>query len=283
MPLTVWLAGSIALVATVVLIGGLWFDRLFEARSAERASSLVQHLGSRSVLAVFAHPDDETLAAGALADAAEREGIEVRTITLTKGERGYAEPPIARREDLRLVRESELRRFGFALGIDHQELWDYPDGELGNTPGVEIVERLVERIRTWRPDLVLTFDPAGGYNGHPDHKVAGAVASDAVRAGLDPEYRPELGAPHRPRHLVYVLAPARALQTIGGSALRVVARVQPDANLAIRVRPEPRILGWQTHVSQHLDRAYPLPGWLLFDFWDKEHYRVLDAGVMPRR
>src|SRR5262245_36730402 len=282
MPLTVWVAGAVAIVATLVLFGSLGFDRLFEAPSGTRASSLVQYLGSRSVLAVFAHPDDETLAAGALAEAAAREGIDVRTITLTHGERGYGEPPVSRTEDLRLVRESELRRFGFALGIDHQEIWDYPDGELDHTSSAEIVNRLVGRIRAWRPDLVMTFDPAGGYNGHPDHKVAGTVTSDAVRAGLDHEYRPELGEAHRPQHLVYVLAPARALKTIGGSALRAVAQVQPAANLAIQVRPEPRILGWRTHASQNLDRAYPLPGWLLFDFWDKEHYRVLDPGVIPR-
>jgi hypothetical protein len=36
------------------------------------------------------------------------------------------------------------------------------------------------------------------------------------------------------------------------------------------------------HASQHLDRAYPLPGWLLFDFWDKEHYRVLDQDAIPQ-
>jgi LmbE family N-acetylglucosaminyl deacetylase len=188
-PLTIWITGGIALVATVLTVVGLWFNWLFEAPSASRTSSLVQHLGSRSVLAIFAHPDDETLTAGVLAEAAARDGIDVRTITLTHGERGYAEPQISRKEDLRLVRESELRRYEFALGIDHQEVWDYPDGELRHSS--DIVDRLVERVRAWRPDLVLTFDPAGGYNGHADHKATGALASDAVRVGLDRRYRPD--------------------------------------------------------------------------------------------
>jgi LmbE family N-acetylglucosaminyl deacetylase len=283
MPLTVWIAGGVALFSTAILIAALWFDSLFEASSADRASSLVQHLGSRSVLAVFAHPDDETLAAGVLAEAAGRDGVEVRTITLTRGEGGYAVPHISRREDLGLVRESELRRYGFALGIDHQELWDYPDGELGRTSIAAIVDRLVARIRMWRPDVVLTFDPAGGYNGHVDHKATGTIAGEAVRAGLDRRYRPELGEAHRPRHLVYVLAPAKAFRAIGGPALRAVAEAQPAANLAISVRSAPRMLGWRTHTSQHLDRAYPLPGWFLFDFWDKEHYRVLEPTAIPPR
>ena len=61
-PLTVWIAGSVAAAATAILILALWFDRLFEAPGAVRVSSLIEHLNARSVLAVFAHPDDETLA-----------------------------------------------------------------------------------------------------------------------------------------------------------------------------------------------------------------------------
>jgi LmbE family N-acetylglucosaminyl deacetylase len=277
-PLTVWIAGGVAIVATIVLAGGIWFDRLFESPGAVYAPSLVQHCGSRSVLAVFAHPDDETLVAGALADAASRDGITVRTITLTMGEAGVAEPKLSRTEDIRLIRESELRRYGFALGIDYQEVWDYPDGQLTEVAESGVVDRLVERMRTWKPDLVLTFEPATGYNGHEDHRAAGLIATEAVRGAVDSRYRLELGTPHRPASIAYVLAPTRAFSTLGASALRAVAVAQPPANLAVPVDPKLRILGWRIHASQHLERAYPLPGWLLFDFWDKEHYRVVDPG-----
>jgi hypothetical protein len=50
---------------------------------------------------------------------------------------------------------------------------------------------------------------------------------DAFCAGLDREYRPQLGEVHRPQHIVYVLAPARAFRMIGGSVLRAAAHVQP--------------------------------------------------------
>ena len=53
-----------------------------------------------------------------------RDGIDVRTITLTRGEAGIPEPHVARGDDIRLIRESELRRYGFALGIDNQEVWE---------------------------------------------------------------------------------------------------------------------------------------------------------------
>jgi LmbE family N-acetylglucosaminyl deacetylase len=143
MPVTAWIASGVAIVGTIALIGALWFDSLFEAPTAVHHQSLTQHLGSRSVLAIFAHPDDETLAAGVLADAGSREGIEVRTITLTRGENGYEAPSVSRKEDLPLIRESELRRYGFALGIDHQEVWEYPDGGLRNVSGLALTGRLV--------------------------------------------------------------------------------------------------------------------------------------------
>jgi len=63
-PLTASIAAGFAIVSTVALVAALWFDWLFEAPTAAYAPSLVQHLGSRSILAIFAHPDDETLAAG---------------------------------------------------------------------------------------------------------------------------------------------------------------------------------------------------------------------------
>jgi len=277
-PLTASIAAGFAIVSTVALVAALWFDRLFEAPTAAYVPSLVQHLGSRSILAVFAHPDDETLAAGVLADAGSREGIDVRTITLTRGENGQSAPSLSRREDLPLVRESELRRYGFALGIDHQELWKYPDGELDGVSR-EVVDRLVERIRTWKPDFVLTFDPAGGYNWHRDHRAAGTLATEAVRVSADPVYRPEFNPAHRTKQMGYLIAPARALSIFGGPGGRAVAEVQPKPNLSVPVASSLRILGWRTHASQRLDKAYPLPGWLLFDFWDKEHYFVFEPGL----
>jgi N-acetylglucosamine malate deacetylase 2 len=132
-----------------------------------------------------------------------------------------------------VVRESELRQYGLALGLDHQELWEYPDGALADGPDRDIIDRIVARIRSWKPDLVLTFDPAGGYNGHPDHCATGKMTTEAVRAGLDSAYKPELGATHRPKQIGYLVAPVRAFSTIGGPKLRAVALAQPAANLAV--------------------------------------------------
>jgi LmbE family N-acetylglucosaminyl deacetylase len=130
---------------------------------------------------------------------------------------------------------------------------------------------------------VLTFDPAAGYNGHPDHRTAGQVATEAVHAALDSAFGPELGAPHRTKQLGYLLAPARAFSIVGGRELRAAVAAQPQANLSVPVDRSLRLLGWRIHASQRLEKASPVPGWFLFDFWDKEHYLIFDPSERTSR
>jgi hypothetical protein len=89
---------------------------------------LVEHLGSHSVLAVVAHPNDETLAAGALAAGG------ARSWRCARSPSREMRPGIPNRRSLDrripLIRESGLKRYGFALGIDHQEMGELPDGGL---------------------------------------------------------------------------------------------------------------------------------------------------------
>lgn len=275
----VWSACTLGVVAVLLVIAVLWINRLFEEPNAKHVASLVKYFEAQSILAIFAHADDETLAAGFLADAGKQDHVFVHSITLTKGEAGYSEPPICRKKDLVLVRESELRRYGFVLGIDQQEVWDFPDGGLASLskPRLEeLVDRLVQQIRQQKPDLVLTFDPAGGYSGHADHQATGALTSQAVAHAANSHYKPELGSPHVLTCLLYVVPPRRALQFFGDETLQKVAVAQPLPNRSMPTDKNKKLAGWQIHASQHLDRAYPFPGWLLFAFFDKEHYVALN-------
>ena len=279
----IWVLVVVAVGVFALLALAFWFDHLFEEPDVPVVSSLASHAGAQSVLAVFAHPDDETLVSGALAEAANRDGVDVRSVTLSRGEKGYAQPPVSRKADLGIVRESELRRFGYFLGIDHLELWEYPDGDLSEAPRDEIVNRIVTLIRKWKADLVIGFDPAGGYTGHPDHKAAGRIVTEAVRLASDPAYEPELGAHHYPIWLAYVVAPRRMLQTFGNETMRAVAAVQPAPDLAITAPKRIKAMGWRTHESQHLGKYYGLPAWLLYDFFDKEHYAMIDpTSLAPK-
>ncbi|MBI5829000.1 MAG: PIG-L family deacetylase, partial [Chloroflexi bacterium] len=140
----------------------------------------------RSLLAVFAHPDDEACGpAGALAKYAA-EGAQVTLVCLTHG--GAGGPPG--------VRAQEIARAAQVLGAQ-LELWDYPDGGLARSDAWEIVRRLVDVIRRVRPQVILTFGP-NQLSEHPDHVIAGwlttlafELAGDRAQwSGSLPEYAP---------------------------------------------------------------------------------------------
>ncbi len=262
------------LVAGALLGAGLWLDRLFEVDRALETSSLVGELDARSVLGVFAHPDDEISVAGLLADAAAQPDVVVRTITATRGESGETHGAY-RPEDLARVREAELRKYGSFLGLDAQEVWTHPDGELeAHVP--TLVADVVRRIRALAPDLVVSFDPASGYSWHADHRAIGRATTDGVRLAADPDFEPSLGAPHRVKWLAYALAPKRVMRTFGGERGRNVARHQVEVTFAIPVARQLKTRGWQIHESQqgYLRRVWKAPPWLLYLFFDHEHYFV---------
>jgi LmbE family N-acetylglucosaminyl deacetylase len=84
-----------------------------------------------TLLAVFAHPDDESLVAGGTLKACSESGLTTIVICLTLGEQGaITEPNLATRETLGTVRECELRAACETLGVTAVECFDYPDGAL---------------------------------------------------------------------------------------------------------------------------------------------------------
>ncbi len=124
--------GTLAIAALSLAAAWVWLDSLFEEPQAMLVDSLPSHLGDKTVLGVFAHPDDELFVAGLLHDAAKARGLRVDTVTLTRGEAGYFEPHLCRKDDLGAVRSAESLKYGFPLGISGQEeIWDYPGGHPG--------------------------------------------------------------------------------------------------------------------------------------------------------
>jgi LmbE family N-acetylglucosaminyl deacetylase len=149
----------------------------------------------RKLLAVFAHPDDETLVAPLLAAYARR-GVRVQLAIVTDGEKGtQAHAAIPAGPELAKVRAEEARCSCRALGIEPPILLGFKDGELGKQsrppwgPLAEVQAELAKLLERVRPDAVITFGPEGAY-GHPDHRLVGAVVTQLVQAGAD-------GAPAR--------------------------------------------------------------------------------------
>ena len=132
------------------------------------------------VLAVFAHPDDESLLAGGTLAACARAGLDVGLISLTRGELGeIADPALATRDDLPAIRAGELEAAGRVLGASWTECLDFPDGSLEWAARDAVREAVAGRIAEHAPRAVITFAPEGLY-WHPDHLTTHRLTVEAV-------------------------------------------------------------------------------------------------------
>ena len=122
------------------------------------------------LMAVLAHPDDESLGNGGTLAKYAAEGIEISLVVATRGERGWfgEEQDYPGLEALGKIREAEVRAAAAVLGLSSVHFLDYVDGELDSVPPAEVIAKIVGYMRRMRPDVVVTFGPYGGY-GHPDH------------------------------------------------------------------------------------------------------------------
>ena len=266
---------SLSLLALLLLVVSAtlaWMDSLFEEPGARLVPSIAAEVGARSVLAIFAHPDDEQLITGLLIQARQQDGAITRIITATKGEAGTPLPQISRIEDLGTIRHAELLKNGYALGVKEQLVWDYPDGRLSAVDFDSYVERLITQMIEWQPDLIVTFWPASGFSDHADHKYAGKAATEAVRrlALTHPEIAP--------RAIAYILAPSAMMRRFGGDMGERIVANQPEASHAMPGETWAKIRGWNIHASQknYVQKAYGFPTWFLYRLYDKEHYFLDD-------
>ncbi len=162
------------------------------------------------LLAVLAHPDDESLGFGGTLAKYAAEGVETYLVTATRGERGRF-GPLGKNGDpaeVGRVREAELRAAAAVLGIREVSVLSYPDGELDGVETGAAVRALVTHIRRIQPHVIVTFGPEGGY-GHPDHiaisqfTTAAAICAADICFGLDDRLPLDL-PPHRAAKLHYL-------------------------------------------------------------------------------
>jgi LmbE family N-acetylglucosaminyl deacetylase len=159
------------------------------------------------LMAVFAHPDDESLAAGGLLAKYAAEGVETYLVCATRGEAGryideYGRLPA---EMLGRIRTNELRKAAEILGIRRTFFLGYRDGQLDQVDPDEATSRIAEHIRLVRPDVILTFGPDGLY-GHPDHVAISQLTSAAVIAAAETRFDHGSGRPAHSVSKVYHLA-----------------------------------------------------------------------------
>jgi LmbE family N-acetylglucosaminyl deacetylase len=132
------------------------------------------------VLAVFAHPDDESLLAGGALAACAAAGRRVAIVSMTRGERGPTElPELAGRQALGEARAVELLAAADALGASSAECLEYPDGELADADEGQVGPALARLLEHERPELVISFSEEGLYS-HPDHLAASRFLETAL-------------------------------------------------------------------------------------------------------
>ena len=171
------------------------------------AGSAAAQGAARTLVAVFAHADDEGAAAPILARDA-REGVRVYLVIATDGAQGGAHTSIPRGPELARVRSEEARCAADALGIHAPILLGFPDAHLGSY--MEDPERLFQltarvqgELQRLRPDAVITWGPDGA-TGHPDHRLVSSIVTQLVRAG----------APGAPERLFYVSLPIEGFRAM---------------------------------------------------------------------
>lgn len=221
------------------------------------------------LLACFAHPDDEAFPVGGALAAHAARGVQVRLITATLGEEGeIRQDGAATRETLGSVRRVELARAVRILGLRDHIVLHYRDSGMAGTPPNEhpqafvnapaevLIERLVEEIRRFRPQVVLTFDPDGLY-GHPDHIAIHEHATEAFRRAADPTAYPQHlvngVAFHESQRLFYSARP-RGFRLEWAQALRAqgIDFPLPDPNRASDGAP-PESINLEMDVSDQME------------------------------
>jgi LmbE family N-acetylglucosaminyl deacetylase len=131
------------------------------------------------LLCVTAHPDDESGAFGGALLMAHRDGVETNLLCLTDGQAAHHRGEAADDAELGQMRRAELAAACAVLGVTRHQILHYPDGELPQQDFYALAGAVAERIRSVRPQVVLTFGGDGGVNLHRDHTMV-SVATTAA-------------------------------------------------------------------------------------------------------
>lgn len=171
------------------------------------------------LMALFAHPDDESYRAGGFLTLLAQSGVSVYIVTATRGESGSTGVSSGSTpEQLSSMREKELRCACRALQLQQPIVWDYPDGQVADRYPEILIQQILLLMQEIQPQVVLSFGP-DGLSGHPDHIAIGNAAAVAFQ-----RYR-KAGA------LYQLAVPVSVAQNLGMNQVRGVV----DSQIALTV------------------------------------------------
>ncbi|CAN5293094.1 PIG-L family deacetylase [soil metagenome] len=279
-----WVWRSLAAVVAVLVLaaGGLFLfaNHAVNDDRIPKAADLFAPGAPKTVLAVWAHPDDEITSAGTLARLA-RSGAQVTLVYLTHGEGAHFTGYTA--DQLYRMRPQEALAAGHVLGISDVVVLDYGDGKLPRADAAAAKADLKRLIAYRRPSTVISFDTKVGYYGHADHVQAGRWTDEVVREGAaaDPAfpvrrlYEATLPAPMIALARKYIAAfrnhyPSEPAKGLPGPTVAVPIAGEASAKRAVL----------DAHRSQVkvIDDVQPygrkLPAQLYYRLFDREYFAL---------
>jgi LmbE family N-acetylglucosaminyl deacetylase len=186
---------------------------------------------TRTLLAVLAHPDDETFGMGGTLALYARRGVDVFLVCATRGEVGEMDPKYMQGfQSIAERREAELRCAAENLGLKGVFFLDYRDSGMPGSPDnlhpqalfaqplEQVAANIVCYIRELKPQVVITFDPIGGYR-HPDHIAIHNATVKAFQEACNPDFSPGDFPPYQPQKLFF--------HTMPHGMLRVAVTLMP--------------------------------------------------------
>jgi LmbE family N-acetylglucosaminyl deacetylase len=287
----IWIAAAAAGALAVIVLGLLLigFSLLHRALTDESVPTVVSTAGvfapgsPKTVMAVWAHPDDEVTSAGTLARLAH-DGAKVTLVYFTHGEGAHFTGYTA--DQLYRMRPQEAKAAGRALGVSDVVVLDYGDGKLPAADSAKAKADLAALIAARRPSTVFSFDERVGYYGHADHAQVGRWTAEVVRAGqaVDPAfpvrrlYQATLPSPVIALARKYISAFRTHYPTAPGKGLPLPTLAVPIASEAAAKRA---VLDAHRSQVKVIDDVQPygrkLPAWLYYRLFDREYF-TLAAG-----
>ena len=232
-----------------------------------------------SVMAVWAHPDDEITSAGTLQRLTNAHAS-VTLVYFSHGEgahfTGYS------RDQLYAMRPEEAKAAAKALGIDDVVVLDYGDGKLAAAAEARAKTDLARLIADRKPSTVISFDERVGYYGHPDHAAVGRWAAELVRSGAaDPAfsvrrlYQATLPPPMIALARKYISAFRNHYPADPNKGPPPPTVAVPIANAAAAKRA---VLDAHKSQVKVIDDVQPygrkLPPWLYYRLFDREYFAL---------
>ena len=181
-----------------------------------------------SLLAIFAHPDDESYRAGGTLALLAQKGVQVWVLCATRGELGILD---LGPEDTGEIRQREMECACRALSINSPLFLDYQDGTLAQVDEERAVGQVVQVIQKLRPEVLLTWPP-NGVSGHADHVAVSNWTDIALQQAADPLLSPENNlAHHTVEDLYHIVMPSSLAEVMKMPRLHTV----PDEAVTLTV------------------------------------------------